>query len=205
MPNKSKEEVVQEFRVQSIQDAAMRVIARKGMEATTMQDIAEEAGVAKGTIYLYFRDRDELVDKTFENAIGQLTERIGEALDRGTTVEEKIRGSMNAKFEYFRDHREFFRLYASLRMPEGNSPAAQRKRHCAARYSDTVNRFVGDLAAGMDRGEIRRCDPRRLALFIIEGSNAIVIERVMEENPRPLQEDVDLVLSIALDGVRSRN
>ena len=56
--SKSKEEVVHDFRVQSIQDAAMRVIARKGMAAATMQEIAEEAGVAKGTIYLYFRDRD---------------------------------------------------------------------------------------------------------------------------------------------------
>ena len=66
---KSKEEVVQEFRIQSIQDATMRVIARKGMAAATMQEIADEAGVAKGTIYLYFRDRDELVEKTFETAM----------------------------------------------------------------------------------------------------------------------------------------
>ena len=49
----------------------MRVIARKGMAAATMQEIADEAGVAKGTIYLYFRDRDELVEKTFETAMQQ--------------------------------------------------------------------------------------------------------------------------------------
>ncbi len=52
MTSKSKEEVVQEFRVQSLQEAAMRVIARKGMAAATMAEIAKEAGVAKGTIYL---------------------------------------------------------------------------------------------------------------------------------------------------------
>ena len=40
---KSKEDVVQEFRVQSIQEAAIRVISRKGMASATMQEIAEEA------------------------------------------------------------------------------------------------------------------------------------------------------------------
>jgi len=50
----------------------MRVIARKGMAAATVQEIADEAGVAKGTIYLYFRDRDELVERTFEGAISEL-------------------------------------------------------------------------------------------------------------------------------------
>src|SRR4029078_4764208 len=121
MASKSKEEVVQEFRIQSIQDAAMRVIARKGMAAATMQEIAEEAGVAKGTIYLYFRDRDELVEKTFETAITRLIARVEEALEQESTVKEKIRAAMSAKFLFFRENREFFRLYASLRFPEGDA------------------------------------------------------------------------------------
>src|SRR5512141_825032 len=107
MTNKSKEEVVQEYRIQSIQDAAMRVIARKGMAGATMQEIAEEAGVAKGTIYLYFRDRDELVEKTFETAITHLLGRIESAMAAGRTFEEKLRGAMSAKFAYFGENREF--------------------------------------------------------------------------------------------------
>src|SRR3954463_4863092 len=102
MVSKSKEEVVQEFRIQSIQEAAMRVIARKGMAAATMQEIAEEAGVAKGTIYLYFRDRDELVEKTFETAITQLIAKVEAALDTAGPIEQKIRGAMAAKFAFFR-------------------------------------------------------------------------------------------------------
>src|SRR5436305_14524327 len=114
---KSKEDVVQEFRVQSIQEAAIRVISRKGMAAATMQEIAEEAGVAKGTIYLYFRDRDELVEKTFETAITQLILRVETAMDGNKSLEEKIRSAMTAKLEFFRENREFFRLYMSLRLP----------------------------------------------------------------------------------------
>src|SRR6185436_16534837 len=116
---KSKEEVVQEFRIQSIQEATMRVIARKGMSAATMQEIADEAKVAKGTIYLYFRDRDELVEKTFETAISQLGDRIDAALEEDLPFEEKLREAIRVRLEFFRENREFFRLYLSLRMPEG--------------------------------------------------------------------------------------
>src|SRR5205809_4537702 len=145
---KSKEEVVQQFRVQSIQDAAMRVIARKGMAAATMQEIAEEAGVAKGTIYLYFRDRDELVEKTFETAISQLRDRVEKARDAEPDIERKIRATMAAKFAFFRENREFFRLYMSLRLPEGDAHHQRRhKRTCEPQYRGSVERFAQVLAA----------------------------------------------------------
>ncbi len=187
MTAKSKEEVVQEYRVHSIQDAAMRVIARKGMSAATMQEIAEEAGVAKGTIYLYFRDRDELVEKTFETAITQLVERVEKAMAAEATIERKIRAAMSAKFAFFRENREFFRLYMSLRIPEGDAQQQRRqKRTCEPQYRASVARLSDQLARAMDRGEIRRTDPARLALFIVEGSNAIVVERVKEETTPPV-------------------
>lgn len=202
---KSKEEVVQEFRVQSIQEATLRVIARKGMAAATMQEIAEEAGVAKGTIYLYFRDRDELVEKTFESAMQQLMEQIDEWLRRDVPVEEKIRSVIAGQHAFFAANREFFRLYLSLRMPEG-SPERQRrqKKTCQPQYQSRVRIFADTLQTAMDRGEIRRVDAYRLALFIIEGSTAIIIQRLNEEDDSTRGNDVDLIVGLILDGVRNR-
>jgi len=200
---KSKEEVVHDYRVQSIQEATMRVIARKGMAAATMQEIAEEAGVAKGTIYLYFRDRDELVEKTFESAMSQLHARIDAALDLDTSFEEKLRDMLGAVSGFFRDNREFFRLYISMRFPEGNPQQQRRqKRTCQPQYQARVQRIAAILGEAMDRGEIAVTDPRRLALFIIEGSNAVIIERVMSEAPSPADDDVDFLVHTILGGIR---
>lgn len=205
MTTKSKEEVVQEFRVQSLQEAAMRVIARKGMAAATMAEIAKEAGVAKGTIYLYFRDRDELVEKTFETAITQLYERIDVALRTAAPFAEKIRAIVTAKLEFFSTHREFFRLYLSLRMPEG-SPQQQRrqKRTCQPQYHARIQQMADVLRQAMDDGEIRRVDPYRLALFVVEGSTAVVVQRVSEDAPPPESEDVDLIVDTILEGISLR-
>ncbi len=181
----------------------MRVISRKGMAAATMQEIAEEAGVAKGTIYLYFRDRDELVEKTFETAITQLVARVEETMAAEPAIEQKIRAAMSAKFAFFRENREFFRLYMSLRMPEGDAQQQRRqKRTCEPQYRASVARLTDQLAEGMDRGEIRRTDPARLALFIVEGSNAIVVERVKEETPPPEEDDVEFLMQVIMGGIR---
>ena len=205
MPSKSKEEVVQEYRIQSIQEAALRVIARKGMAAATMQEIAEEAGVAKGTIYLYFRDRDELVEKTFESAIQQLHERLRAQIHGEMTFAERLRHTIKAKLTFFSENREFFRLYASLRMPEG-TPAQQRrqKRTCQPQYEAGIADLTRELQRAMAAGEIREMDPRRLALFIAEGSSALVFERVMEEANPAIDDDVDFIVSAILDGIAVR-
>src|SRR3954451_11299301 len=98
----------------------MRVIARRGMASATIAEIADEAKIAKGTIYLYFRDRDELVEKTFESAMSDLQRRVDEALDRDGTFEQRLRAVLAAQITFFQENREFFRLYISLRYPEGN-------------------------------------------------------------------------------------
>lgn len=206
MTSKSKEEVVHDFRVQTIQDAAMRVIARKGMSAATMQEIAEEAGVAKGTIYLYFRDRDELVEKTFDRAITQLHGRLDAALASAPAFEQQLRAMIVAKIEFFQEHREFFRLYMSLRFPEGNPQQQRRqKRTCQPQYRTRLESFARILQEAMDRGEIRRMNPDRLALLIVEASTAVIIERVVEETPPPEQEDVDLIAGAIFNGIRSKH
>ena len=181
----------------------MRVIARKGMAAATMQEIAEEAGVAKGTIYLYFRDRDELVEKTFEDAMSHLHARVDAALELDVPFAEKLRAMLGAVSGFFRENREFFRLYISMRFPEGNPQQQRRqKRTCQPQYQTRVQRIAEVLREAMDRGEIGVTDPRRLALFIIEGSNAVIIERVMSETPASADDDVDFLAATILGGIR---
>ena len=184
----------------------MRVIARKGMSAATIADIASEAGIAKGTIYLYFRDRDELVEKTFERAMAQLHARIDAAVKSEKKFDGQLRAMLAAKIEFFRENREFFRLYLSLRYPEGNPQQQRRqKRTCQPQYQVRLKAFAQLLEEAMDRGEVRRTDPNRLALLIVEASNAIIVERVVEEAPPPEEQDVELIASAILNGIRRSN
>lgn len=184
----------------------MRVISRKGMAAATMQEIAEEAGVAKGTIYLYFRDRDELVEKTFESAMSELMVEIDEALEQNIPIELKLRAVTTAQLAFFAKNREFFRLYLSMRMPEG-TPTQQRrqKKICQPQYRNRVQKLADVLAEAMDAGEIERVDAYRLALFIIEGSIAILMQRLTEDDSPAAEADIAFISGLILDGIRKRS
>src|SRR5580765_7662219 len=71
-------------RRQELLDAAVRVFARKGFRAARVGDIAEEAGVAHGLLYHYFRSKDEVLETIFRETWSALvleTERIEESGD----------------------------------------------------------------------------------------------------------------------------
>jgi len=183
--------------------AGVAAVDEHGPSASAEQ-IAESAGVSRTVLYRYFRDRDDLVEKTFESAMTDLHDRVDVALETEGTFEVKLRAVLAAQIGFFQANREFFRLYISLRYPEGTAQQQRRqKRHCQPQYKSRVERIAAVLQQGMDRGEIRQMDPMRLALFIIEGSSAVIIERVLDEAPPSEESDIELIAGTILSGIRS--
>jgi hypothetical protein len=138
--------------------------------------------------------------------------RGDDAGDRGRSgrregaFEDKLRAVMSAQLAFFSQNREFFRLYLSLRMPEG-TPAQQRRqqRTCRPQYRQRVDKMAEVLSQAIARGELRELDAARLALFIIEGSTAVILERLTEKTSPAESADVDLLVGLILDGVRKRS
>src|SRR5580700_11281349 len=65
-----------------ILDAAVRVFAKKGFYATRVSEVAKAAGVADGTIYLYFKSKDELLVSLFEDRVERLLAYMREELPK---------------------------------------------------------------------------------------------------------------------------
>jgi len=113
-----------------------------------------------------------------------------------------LRAVITAKLAFFNENREFFRLYHTLRMPEGTATQQRRqKRACQPQYRARVDRLAVHLKSAMDAGEVRPLDPKRLALFLIETSTAIVLERLSEDAPPPESDDVELIVTTLLSGI----
>ena len=69
----NKEELVRDFRVREILEAARRVVARNGFQGVTIDRVAEEAKIAKGTVYLYFHTKEELLKAAVEQGMVNFT------------------------------------------------------------------------------------------------------------------------------------
>ncbi|MGA7613975.1 MAG: TetR/AcrR family transcriptional regulator [Thermoanaerobaculia bacterium] len=194
---KSKEEVVEEFRVSSITEAAMRVIARKGLAGATMQEVAHEAGVAKGTLYLYFSDREDLFEKTSEYACTYLTGQADEALRSEGSFADRLRALVRSQLEAFDRNQEFFRAFVA--MAEQRQPSRSSHSRNTVQKMQTTRMsefFAGAIAAG----ELRDVDPGRLAVFFVEGLKGVILRRLEDRTRTPIDDDVDLVTSLFLEG-----
>lgn len=200
MPTVTKEELVETFRVQTIQEAALRVIARRGLAAATMQEIAAEAGVAKGTLYLYFENRDDLVQRTADVAVSQLLETLEATLAGSGSFGGQLRALVEAKLRFFDTHREFFRLYLALSHGSVEPPSGRPRRH-ERQYQAYLERLTRFFREAAGQGDLRPVDPSRLALFVAEGMNAIILRRLSEEPPPSTESDVDWMVRTLLDGV----
>jgi AcrR family transcriptional regulator len=93
-------------------DAAERVAARDGLASTSLQAIAEQAGVAVGTIYNYFEDKDRLFEALFTRRREGLLAEVDAAMKqhRAEPFADQLNGFILALFAYFDVHRDFLRL-----------------------------------------------------------------------------------------------
>lgn len=96
-----------------ILDAAERVFLGKGLAAATMDEIAQEAEVSKGTLYLYFKGKDELYLTIALRALGEHVRLFDEAVQKGGTGAERLERLMRAQARYALEHRDRFRIGTS--------------------------------------------------------------------------------------------
>src|SRR5688572_17420546 len=79
-----------------ILDAAERVFAARGFFTAKVADIAKEAGVADGTIYLYFKSKDDLLISLFESRMERVNALLGAAVAAAKTPREKLMAFVKA-------------------------------------------------------------------------------------------------------------
>jgi len=196
----TKETLVEEFRRDSILKAARHVLARRGIAGVSMQAIAEEAGVAKGTLYLYFSDRTELLEQAATGVFDELLARLRAEIRPGRPFPETLRALIRTNLEFFDANREFLRVYVEMRGPEGTACHARRHRPVYARYLALMESLFAEAAR---RGELKPLDPSRLALFLAEGLSAVVVRR-LQERGHGTAEDVEWVVDLLLHGMLER-
>ncbi|HEV7766932.1 MAG TPA: TetR/AcrR family transcriptional regulator [Thermoanaerobaculia bacterium] len=202
MSGKTKEKVVEQFRCESIQDAAMRVIARKGIEETTIQNIADEAGIAKGTVYVYFRDRDELLAKTADRAFEGLVNDLRPQFETSGPFADRLRGLVQRQLRFFDEHRALFR--ATLALTQRETELRKQGTRCYTEYAAMLAQFLTDASAA---GELRSdIDPQELAAVYRDCVRGVIIRRLdqkVQKARKSVEDDAELIVSILLHGIQS--
>ncbi|MFH1155085.1 MAG: TetR/AcrR family transcriptional regulator [Pseudomonadota bacterium] len=134
----------------SIMEAAVRLFGEKGFDHTSIEELAQAAGIGKGTIYTYFRTKNDILYAFCEDGLELIRQELEP--DRDLTLLEKLLTLFQSEFRYFSRNRDFGRLY----MQEAVFPRpADLDAHLALdnRYFDLMFPM---FQQAMDRGELRR-------------------------------------------------
>src|SRR4249919_3784848 len=87
---KTRRDVVTEFREAEILQAARQVFARRGFADASMEDIAQVAGLAKGTLYLYYDSKRELYRAALRAGLVELCDALERAIDKAPSLPAKL-------------------------------------------------------------------------------------------------------------------
>ncbi len=89
----------------------MTVFAKEGFYKTKVSGIAKAAGVADGTIYLYFKNKDDILRQFFSYLARHIFERFQEAIGQGDTAVEKLRNLINRHLQECQNDKDFTRVF----------------------------------------------------------------------------------------------
>jgi AcrR family transcriptional regulator len=196
---KTRHEALSEFRSGEILEAARGIFASKGFADATVDEIAEAAGVAKGTLYLYFPSKRDVYLQALKGGIVELNRLTAENIGRAAGAAAKIRAFISTRVRYADEHRDFFKIYhhefANL-----VHPAAIDKdfRDLCRRQAESLEHIV---AEGMKKGEIRPISAASAGFLIYDVTRSLVARRLLGWSHSTVDEDIDSLCNLVWRGI----
>ncbi|MBL7183131.1 MAG: TetR family transcriptional regulator [Anaerolineae bacterium] len=183
-----------------ILDAAAQVFIGKGFYEAAMADIAEEAGVATGTLYNFFPSKEELYFTLIEEKADDFLLYLQMEVNGVSSAVEKITRLIQAECSFFEANRAFFRIYISTR--SGFEWAVQEDlgERIHDKYTTYLNWVAGILEAGMQEGVLRAMAPKEMAQALVGMLNASIFEWMVDGNGQPLAARAPRIAELFLKG-----
>lgn len=200
---RTRKEVLTEFRTTEILQAAHHVFAEKGFEQATIADIAAAAGVAKGTVYLYYRSKPEVYWAALKHDLVGLRDEMRKQVEAADTTGAKVRAVIDTKLRYFENHRDFFRIYFS-ELGRSLTRHTQFQRQIEELFLEEVQLLEQALQQGVRRRAIRHLRPEAMAFAVLDLTRGVIAQRLRGWSRAALEDDVALTFDLVWKGIALR-
>jgi AcrR family transcriptional regulator len=188
-----------------ILDAAERLLGRFGYRKMTVDDIAAEAGIGKGTVYLSFPSKEEVVLSTVDRIVERACTAMEEAAARDASAPDRLRAMLRARilvrFEAVAAYSGSLNdLLAGVRA----ALLARRVQH----FERETGVLARVIARGQQAGELTTGSPRRIGRALVLATNSFLPYALSPDelgDARRLGREAGDVIDIVVDGITARH
>jgi TetR/AcrR family transcriptional regulator, fatty acid metabolism regulator protein len=183
---------------QQIIEAAVRVFARKGYYNSRVSDIAREAGIAAGTIYLYFRTKDDILVTLFRDKMADFVGALRKAISVEPDAASKVRRLVSLHFRILEEHPNLAEV-VQVELRQG-------QKFFRGASSQEIGAYFALIASvleeGVTEGRFRSSLPVKVATKMLFGAmDQVATSWVLGKRGYQLVDTADAVAEIFLQGV----
>jgi AcrR family transcriptional regulator len=161
----------------AILDAARAVFSRDGYASSSVDDVAAEAGIAKGTVYLYFKSKEDMYLAALLRDVKEFGDAARVEMDREPTLLEKIKAFLRIRIEYCRAHEDFLRIYhTEYGKMSAMTPIAKQLRRL---QRENMRHLAKSIETAVERREIRPVPPAALAAKLFDIARGLVERQLL--------------------------
>jgi len=183
-----------------IVEAAREVFFRDGFMAANLDEVADLAGVAKGTLYRYFDNKADLYVGVLADNGEVFSRRMREAAAMPGSARARLAGLSRFYLEHWRSHRDYFQIFWAIdnqgvigQLPPGVVAEVTRL------WEQSLAILSDVLADGVRDGEFAECDPWAVANILWTVANAVIQSEATETRRELRRTPLDVVYTQALD------
>jgi TetR/AcrR family transcriptional regulator len=164
-------------------EAAAKSFSLYGYKATTMDQVAKLANVGKGTIYTFFKTKEELFDEIINSLIADMREAVESVMDVEATFQENANRVLMKVLEFRETHVLTIKL-----IQEERDMGTQTVVEAMQRVEQSVVHYMtGIIQKAIDGDEIKNCDPEITAFVMLKLYFSLIIE--WQRNHPPLKKE----------------
>ena len=184
-----------------ILEAAVKVFAKQGFYQSTVAQIAREAGVADGTIYLYFKNKDDILVNFFQFKTKQVFERFRAEVNQAESSLDKLRNLIRRHLAEFQRDRDMAILY-QVGTHQIDRLSEDQIREMSKMYQDLISEIV---EAGQQEGSIRKdLYVGLVKRFILGGVDEVINTWLHSEREYDLVSMADPLVELFVRGIGTR-
>jgi TetR/AcrR family transcriptional regulator len=166
-----------EHRKEEIWDAAQKIFFEKGLGVATMDEIADSAELSKGTLYLYYKSKEDLYLAVAMRGFQFLHEGFEKIMNEQPSVIKALVSIGQAYIDFSRTHRNYFRMFNFLQTPHFHKQVSEEMRElCNAETYKNWDRIIGLVKRGIQEGLIRSdLDPVEVTIIIWSSATSLLL------------------------------